>query len=525
MKSWLTIPKSWLILLIVTLSLSLFFRFADLKNKVYSADEVRSNLRLSGYTSIELVESLFNGQLITAETLQTYQHPNPEKNLGDALKSLSGNPEHPPLYYLLSRWVMQIFPNPISARFLSIFFAILTLPATYFLCVELFGTAISGWVGMLLISISPYQILLSQLARQYTLWGLLTILATGLLLKALKSNRKKDWIYYGGTLVAGFYTHLFFLLVAFGHFLYIIILEKFKISKTFINYFVTSFISFLLFTPWVYVIVSQLDRLGQNTQYYEQFKTSLVGVLKQLIVNLGSIFADFHNQTQIDQYLDYFAIVLVGYCGYLLWKNTPSKTALLIMVLLVPTLGVQLSPNQGLRAYQARYFLVAFMAIQLLVTYGISYCITGVKKWQQWLGKITLITLITLGVISGTVIAKIPDWETGTASSNNLLVAPIINQSTSPLVITDANHSFILALSYVVKPETTFQLFNSKTKNWKSVLNIKEIQSQKTKYNDIFICYPSDEMKSFLSNDLNIKVEPAYQDKKGKSRWLYRLSL
>jgi uncharacterized membrane protein len=43
--------NGWKFLIILLLTIGVFLRFAHLDEKVYSADEVRSILRLSGYTS------------------------------------------------------------------------------------------------------------------------------------------------------------------------------------------------------------------------------------------------------------------------------------------------------------------------------------------------------------------------------------------------------------------------------------------------------------------------------------------
>ncbi|NCS26946.1 MAG: hypothetical protein GPI96_21960, partial [Microcystis aeruginosa BS13-02] len=90
-------------LIIAILLIGISLRFFNLEQKVYSADEVRSIKRFSGYTAQELQEQAFNGQIIGRKDLQYFQHPHSERSLSDALRSLMRNPEHPPLYHLSAR--------------------------------------------------------------------------------------------------------------------------------------------------------------------------------------------------------------------------------------------------------------------------------------------------------------------------------------------------------------------------------------------------------------------------------------
>ena len=79
-------------LIITILLIGIGLRFFNLEQKVYSADEVRRIMRFSGYTTQEVREQAFNGQIIGRKDLQYVQHPHPEGSLSDALRALMGNP-------------------------------------------------------------------------------------------------------------------------------------------------------------------------------------------------------------------------------------------------------------------------------------------------------------------------------------------------------------------------------------------------------------------------------------------------
>lgn len=180
-------------LIIAILLIGIGLRFFNLEQKVYSADEVRSIMRFSGYTTQDVRERAFNGEIIGRKDLQYFQHPNSERSVSDALRSLMGNPEHPPLYHLLARFWMQLIPIEHSARTFSIFLSILAIPCLYWLCVELFDSSLTGWIAIALFALSPFQKLVAQNTTQYSLWTVAILLSGIALLRAIRKNTAKSW--------------------------------------------------------------------------------------------------------------------------------------------------------------------------------------------------------------------------------------------------------------------------------------------------------------------------------------------
>lgn len=76
-------------LLVTLLVLGVFFRFAQLDQKVYWYDEVFTSLRVSGYMEAEIVQQLSESRVIGLEDLQKYQRPNPDKSFIDPRKRVS----------------------------------------------------------------------------------------------------------------------------------------------------------------------------------------------------------------------------------------------------------------------------------------------------------------------------------------------------------------------------------------------------------------------------------------------------
>ncbi|MEQ8961943.1 MAG: glycosyltransferase family 39 protein, partial [Coleofasciculus sp. C2-GNP5-27] len=161
------LPKKYLRILIVTLLiLGVFFRFTNLEQKPYWGDESLTSQRISGYTDQDFQAIVLQGEEMKVVEIQDYQRPNPQRGLLDAINALVKHGEHPPLYYLMARFWMQLFQNIVTTpRSLSAVISLVAMPCIYSLCWELFESSLVGWIAMGLLAISPLQILYAQEAR------------------------------------------------------------------------------------------------------------------------------------------------------------------------------------------------------------------------------------------------------------------------------------------------------------------------------------------------------------------------
>ena len=93
----------------------MLFRVAHLDQKVFWVDEVATVIRAAGYTKTEVIAQLATGKLHTPTDLLAYQQITPERTLADTLSALVQSPEHAPLYFLLTRFWMQLFGSSMVA--------------------------------------------------------------------------------------------------------------------------------------------------------------------------------------------------------------------------------------------------------------------------------------------------------------------------------------------------------------------------------------------------------------------------
>lgn len=476
-KSRLWQPPNWLrLLIVVVLVLGVFFRFVNLDRKVYSVAETYTSLRISGYTEAELVQQ--SHQVIGIKEFQKYQRTNPEKNFTDTVKSIAKEePQLTPLYFLIARAWVETFGNSIAVtRSLSAFISLLTFPAIYWLCLELFKSPLTGWLAIALLSISPFHVLYAQEARPYSLWEVAILVSSTLLLRAMRLNTLRSWCIYAVSLAFGFYSFLYFILVALGHGIYVAV-TKGQASKI-KAYLFASLAGFITFLPWMLVVITNKSSIVEKTNWQGE-KKSLLFLVEMWMANISRNFIDFNfssDKTPGIYLIPFVAIsliiiALILYSIYFLYRNTPKQTWLFVLTLmLIPALVLIMQDlmRGGIRSTQGRYFVPFYLSSQLAVAYlfarKISFNVNSWKRQKVW--QLAMITLISFGIVSCSFISQAESWWNKYTSSAEIEMAQIINSSPKPLLLDaiDANHvsytdiGTLLSLSYILNPKVKIQL-------------------------------------------------------------------
>jgi uncharacterized membrane protein len=274
---WGTHQTKLRFLIAILLVLGIFFRFADIDRKVYWLDETFTSLRISGYTESELVADFSTPRITSIEILQKYQRLSPERGVDDTIKSLElEDPHHPPLYYVMARFWVQAFGNSVVAmRILPALISLVAFPCIYWLCLELFESPLVAWTAIVLLAVSPLQVLYAQEARQYSLWTVTILLSSAALLRAMRLKTKASWGIYAVALVGGLYTFLFSALIAVGHGIYIVILERFRLTKTLTAYLVASISAVIAFIPWLLILITNREQAHNATDWTTGCRLSL----------------------------------------------------------------------------------------------------------------------------------------------------------------------------------------------------------------------------------------------------------
>jgi uncharacterized membrane protein len=434
----------------------------NLDTKIYWHDEVFTSLRTAGYKGEEVIEKIFTGEILGRSDLLQYQEISPENNFQDTLEALKSHPEHPPLYYILVRlWQDQLGSSVTTTRSLSIIFSLFSIPIFYFLCSALFSSNVVGSVGFLLITVSPFHVLYAQEAREYSLWILITLLSYWSFWEAVQNKKKSYWWTYAITTILNFYTSLLSLLVIVSQGIYLLLREKHFYTPAIRRYLLVMLGSAIAFSPWLNLIITNYEQLKAKTAWTEA-QPDYSFLVKIWGLHFSSLFLDLG--VDISHPYSYLIppliLLLIGYGFVVLIPDTNRSIWLFLLCsFLIPTL-LLISPDLifgGQRSISTRYFVPSLIAAQILVAYLFAVQIRNRKRLWQGL----FIILLMCGLFSCWKISQANVWWNKGVSFQNAQVAEVINQTETPLVISDnreTNLGNVISLAYLVKPSTQFKL-------------------------------------------------------------------
>jgi len=487
---------------IALLILGIGLRLYHLDYKVYWLDEAYTSLRLSGHTRAEFEQTVVTGEVVDLTTLQRYQQPNPDKTLGDTLRSIATEePQITPLYFVLTYGWVHLFGNSVAAiRSLAVIFSLLTFPCLWWLCRELFSAQTlnwinTAWMAIAIVAIAPLHVLYAQEARPYSLWTLTILLSSAALLWAIRTKTPWHWAIYTCTVALGLYTQLLFALVAIAHALFLFLLNRDRspqsldvalelaeldlsrvspvknqvsqaglkqtpTSSQFRPYLFATLSAFLSLLPWLAILASNLDQAQARISSLNE-SSSLGTVLNQWLVNTG------RGLLGIDLGAVNLLLLLgVGYALVVFYRTAPRLAALFVLSLVAVSFLSLALPDLvlgGDRSTRIRYLIPAYLGIQIALAHLFSTQAValprGKASWRRgW--RVGLGALLSISLVVCLVSAQSRVWwnKSVPRSSYYLPVSRIINQGDRPLVISDRRPIDLLALSYWLVAPVKFQL-------------------------------------------------------------------
>jgi len=508
-RNWV-LPQTWLrFVFIILLVLGVFFRFVNLDRKTYWGDEVHTSLRISGYTLAEMSQELRNGRVVSINNLQKYQYTTPKKSAVDTINSLAlEDSQHVPLYYVMARFWVQWFGNSVAVtRSFSAFISLLTFPLLYWLCKELFESSLIGWIAVALIAVSPFHVLYAQEARPYSLYVVTILLSSVALQRAMRVKTNVSWVIYSTTVSLGFYTQLFFGLVAIGHGIYLAVMERFRLSKTLVSYLIASLAGLLTFMPWIFVIINAPAKF--DAQNWMNTKSSLLssstrwaGIISRAFLDLG--FGPDDSLKQLIPLIPFILtlLALIIYSIYFLCRHSSKRAWLFVLTLIGLTGLAFMLPDfvLGRRYATTRFLTPCILGIQLSIVYLLASKTTSlsVSNQRQKLWQIVAALLVSGGVISCAISSQAESWWNKAPADNkyNSHIAYLVNQATQPLLIKDGDLIPLYTLSYLLEPKVKFQLVAES--------DIPEIPEG---FSEVFLLKPSESLRSGLERKYKLHRE------------------
>jgi len=243
------------ILAVVAVIVGVVIRFSDLDQKNCQLDESGTMLFVSGYSAGDYMSVV--GREVSRQDLLKVQTFNPAKSNLDALRGLAHfMPDQAPLYYLVVRPLCQIAGSSLTTvRAVSAIAGVLVIVATFWLCLEATSSAVFAAMAASMVAVSPLQLVYSQQARPYAIWELLFLASSICLLRALRLNEKRNWVFYCVAATATAYTHLATCSVFCGQAAYTLYVERFRPSRRVVAFFIAALVAVILLLPWLKFLI------------------------------------------------------------------------------------------------------------------------------------------------------------------------------------------------------------------------------------------------------------------------------
>ncbi|HEY9671601.1 MAG TPA: glycosyltransferase family 39 protein [Waterburya sp.] len=520
MKSQLTLnwgvsTNGLKVLIVVLLVIGIFFRFFNLDYKVYWHDEVYTSMRAAGFTRAEIDQELFQNQIVPAQELQKFQHLKPGSTLVDTIKSLAlEDPQHPPFYFLIARFWMQVFGSSLTtSRLLPALFSLLSLPLMYGLGLQLFGSRQVASLATALLAVSPFDVLFAQTARQYSLLTVMVLGSSFFLLLAVRSQTWRSWGLYTFSATLGLYIHPFFGLTLMAQGVYVLLLTDFTLkfpeenqvlllNNSLSKFCLTVGGALVLYSPWLFVLITNYQRLSITTDW-TKVSPGLDYLLKLWILSFTCPFLDldFGFNTIWTYLLRLLVIFLIGVALYTLCRQTQRSSWLFILTsIFVPFLLLVLPDLVlgGKRSATTRYLISCFPGLQLAVAYLLTTKLQQEKRF--WRGIVAM--LLTGSIVSCTVSALSESWWNKDLSYANAAIAQRINVASLSLVVTDMGDDYtntgdLISLSYRLHDNVQLLLLSQPPQ-------FEQLRSNV----ELFVFRPSVKLRQALEQKFHRKLKP-----------------
>jgi len=449
-----------------------FFRFYHLDHKVYWEDETNGAIRTAGYTEAEIVAAA--PSISSAAQMQTYfrlpEGSAKTDRLADTVLSLAReDPQHPPLHYVLAHLWERIFGTTAAAvRSLPALFGVVSIACVYWFALELFEDRRVAWIASALVAVSPFFVLYSQEAREYSLWTACVASMCALFLRARRLMKIEAWALYAASVAIALYVYPFSALVAISFGLYLVATEKPRLGRPLASYVISCSVALALFVPWLQRMRASAG-VGRGMNGILSLKLSKLGILLTFLRDVRSSFFDlgffrfgFVRSTPVNFALTAATTILVAGAFAFVIRRKPLRIwSLIALVAAVSALSLVMHDlifGGGL-VYQARYFMPLYLCAELSVAAWIASAMFSERssRRSRALGASLSVVLLLGGVLSCAISAAADTWASKD-SERDPAVAAIVNRSIRPVIVSDFDTSRILSLSYYLDPSVELRL-------------------------------------------------------------------
>lgn len=287
---------------------------------------------------------------------------------------------NPPLFELiLHPWIALGGTDAAWVRIVPMCFGAL-LPGAVYLLARQFTERVVALTSGLLIALSTFHIYFSHEARAYSLFALLTALATLFLFRAISVSGWRRWACYGISCVMLIYSHYFGFVVIATHVLVVVLLYR----EAFVPILVTMVVIGLAYVPQVSVMIGAFTN-SASEHWVEQ------PGLDALYENLRKFF----NAPVVA--VVFIAILMAGMVQLFRKQGWSRKAKALLIMFVVPYLGLFLI-SQKMPVFLDRYLI--FLTIPLFIVVSVSAGSLPLQGALRWIpaGVLVLMMAVTMDI-------------------------------------------------------------------------------------------------------------------------------
>lgn len=471
-------------------------RFANLERRVFWVDEAGTAQRVSGYWLSDLQRELFDGRVHTMADLRRFQHLASDRGARSIVEGLAREEAPwPPLYFVTLRGWARLFGDSVPAlRLFSAFASLLTFPACFWLCRELFpGTSVQdravAWVATALLAASPFHLVYAQEARAYALWSVALLTASAMFLRACRTARVADSLLYGVLVAVGLYTFPLTLFVVAAHGLYALLRDGFRPTRRLAVLAAGWGLGMVLYLPWILAMARDFRAGSESVSWTAATIIPIPFLAYGWIANVVRLFFDLPSiVVWIEPWLGFspldlacvpIAALIVAFVALAVFRfsttafPSPARPrAFLVLLAAVPFLALA-APDLvlgGIRSFSPRHQTAGLLALALMVATAIAWGLWDPSPRLRQLFRSALVALLVIGFLSGVVFTCSRSWWNKYISSDNDRVAAMLNLEARPLMVGfhggdgySRNPPFyflyLLSMSHVLRDDVAFQVF------------------------------------------------------------------
>jgi mannosyltransferase len=316
-----------------------------------------------------------------------------KKDVPSIIDSTYSNETHPPLYYILLHFWINLFgTSEIATRSLSAVFGIFSILIIYKVAENLFDNY-TGIISALLLAISPFHIFYSQETRMYSQFGFFTLVSMFFFVKYLKNNNTWNLTAYAVSNIILLYSHVYgiFIIISQNIFFFV---QYYFIKKPHLNtshFIFAQVISIACYSVWAIGLFFKATTINQSNWCLDRPSLSEIPstIIKLVFYQLSIIHPSL-------QPLFIIALFVLIASSVLIWKKNVrrfqfvssfqslknyswsvklveiDKLALLLIWLIIPIcLGFVIS-QIVIPIYNDKYFIGASLSLLIILARGLS---------------------------------------------------------------------------------------------------------------------------------------------------------